>query len=91
MTLGPVVQKVDNFIQQINPYRVDKIGAFIILTDWTTSKFYLLDKVIHSSYDWALTIFVVLSCVGRLIKFYVVFLSFSRYSSGQNILSFRLC
>ena len=29
--LGPVVQRVDNFIQQINPYPVDKIGAFLIL------------------------------------------------------------
>ena len=28
---GPVVQRMDNFIQRINPYPVDKIGALLIL------------------------------------------------------------
>ena len=55
---GPVVRRVDNFIQQINPYPVDKIGAFLILigqranfVHWTG--IYPLDKVIHSSYNRA--------------------------------------
>ena len=30
-TQGSVVRRVDNFIQRINPYPVDKIGAFLIL------------------------------------------------------------
>ena len=29
--LCPVVRRVDNFIQRINPYPADKIGAFLIL------------------------------------------------------------
>ena len=55
---GPVVRRVDNFIQRINPYPVDKIGAFLILIGqranfihWTG--IYPLDKVIYSSYNWA--------------------------------------
>ena len=31
VVLGPVVQRVDNFIQRINPYSADKIRAFLIL------------------------------------------------------------
>ena len=55
---GPVVRRVDNFIQQINPYLVDKIGAFLILIGQRASfvhwiGIYPLDKVIHSSYNRA--------------------------------------
>ena len=31
--LGPVVRRVDNFVQRINPYPADKIGAFLILIE----------------------------------------------------------
>ena len=40
---GPVVQRVDNFIQRINPYPVDKIGTFLVLLD-VMSKFDPLDR-----------------------------------------------
>ena len=54
--LGPVVQRVDNFIQRINPYPVDKIGAFLILIGQQADfiqwiGIYPLDKVIHCSYS----------------------------------------
>ena len=35
--LGPVVRRVDNFIQQVNPYLVVKIGAFLILIGQRTN------------------------------------------------------
>ena len=35
--------ELDNFIKRINPYLVDKIGTFLSF-DWTTSKFYPLDR-----------------------------------------------
>ena len=56
--LGPVVQRVDNFIRWMNPYPADKIGAFLILIG-QRAKFihwigiYPLDKVVHSSYNRA--------------------------------------
>ena len=56
---GLVVQRVDNFIQQINPYPVDKIGMFLILIGQRAHcihciGIYPLDKVIHSLYNQAL-------------------------------------
>ena len=42
----PVVRRVDNFIQRINPHPADKVGAFLILI-----VIYPLDKDIHSSYN----------------------------------------
>ena len=56
--LGPVVRRVDNFIQQINPYSTDRIGAFLNLIG-QRAKFiqwigiYPLDRVIHPSYNRA--------------------------------------
>ena len=56
---GPVVRRVDTFIQRINPYPVDKIGAFLILIRQRANfihwiAIYPLDKVNHSSYNRAL-------------------------------------
>ena len=58
---GPVVRRVDNFIQQINLYPADKIGAFLILIGQRTNfihwtGIYPLDKVIHSLYNRALLV-----------------------------------
>ena len=54
--MGLVVWRVDNFIQRINPYPVDKIGKFLILIGQRANfirwiGIYPLDKVIHSSYN----------------------------------------
>ena len=59
MELGPVVRRVDNFIQRINHCPADKIGAFLILIGQLANfihriGIYPLDKVIHSSYNRAL-------------------------------------
>ena len=48
--LGPVVRRVDNFIQQINPYPADKLGAFLILIGQRAN---FIHKLIDSSYNWA--------------------------------------
>ena len=53
-----MVQRADNFIQWINPYTADKIGAFLILIGQRANfihwiGIYQLDKVIQSSYDRA--------------------------------------
>ena len=55
-------RRVDNFIQRINPYPVDKIDAYLVLIGqranfihWIGS--YPLDIVIHSSYNRALDFF----------------------------------
>ena len=65
--LGPVVRRVDNFIHWINSYPADKTGAFLILIGRANSihwiGIYLLDKVIHSLYNWAL---VNMKCYGQL-------------------------
>ena len=50
------MQRVDNFIQRINPYPADKIGAFLTLIGQRANfirwiGIYLLSKVIHSSYN----------------------------------------
>ena len=55
---GPVVQRVDNFTQQINPYPVDKTGMFSILIGQRANfihwiGIYLMVKVIHSLYNRA--------------------------------------
>ena len=55
---GPVVRRVDNFIQQMNPYPADKTGAYLILIGQRTNfihwiGIYPLEKVIHSSYNRA--------------------------------------
>ena len=56
---GPGCTRVDTVasIQWINPFPVDKIGAFLILIGWANFihwiGIYPLDKVIHSSYNWA--------------------------------------
>ena len=47
---------MENFIQRINPYLVDKIGAFLILTGQRANfihwiGIYPLNEVIHSSYN----------------------------------------
>ena len=57
--LDPVARRVDNFIQRINSYPADKIGAFLILIGQRASyinwiRIYPLDKVIHSLYNRAL-------------------------------------
>ena len=57
--LGPVVRRVDNFIQLINPYPVDKTGVFLILIGQRANfihwiGIFPLDKVIHSLCNWAL-------------------------------------
>ena len=49
----PVIRRVDNFIQRINPYPADEIGVFLILNgQWANFisciALYLLDKIIHS-------------------------------------------
>ena len=53
---GTSWRRVDNVFQRINPYPADKIGAFLILIgQWANFihwiVIYLLDKVIHSSYN----------------------------------------
>ena len=54
--LGPVVRRVDNFTQRINPYPADKIGAFLILI-WQQANFIhwigVYPLVMHSSYNRA--------------------------------------
>ena len=62
---GPGCSKSDNFSQRIDPYPADKIGAFLILIG--RAKFYhlvgiyMLDKVIQSSYNWALLLYKYIS------------------------------
>ena len=53
--IGPVVWRVGNFIQRINPYPADNVGVVLILTGQRANfihwiGIYPLDKVIHSSY-----------------------------------------
>ena len=50
--LGTVVRRVNNFIQRINPYPVDKICSFVILMDHAKILLgiYPLDNFIHSSH-----------------------------------------
>ena len=55
---GPVVRRVDNFIQQMNPYPADKTGAYLILIGQRANfihwiGIYPLENVIHSSYNRA--------------------------------------
>ena len=57
--LGPVVRRVDNFIQRINSYPADKIGAFLILIGQRANfihwiGIYPLDNDIHSTNNRAL-------------------------------------
>ena len=57
--LGPIVRRVDNFIQLINPYPEDKIGAFLILIGQRANFIHWIyppGRVIHSSYNRAQTI-----------------------------------
>ena len=55
---GLVVRRVDNFIPWINPYLVEKIGAFLILIgQWANFMHWIgihpLNKIIHSLYNQA--------------------------------------
>ena len=49
-SLGPVVRRMDNFIQRINPYPADKIGAFLIFIGQQENFIHkkLSEKVVYS-------------------------------------------